>query len=102
MIGVQRSTDMTQALLTIWNKHSQLCGEAPAVTNHAGEHYYGYFENRFGEQWVFVYDHERKIAELRGGEIGWDQIVTVHDGQVDLILGKAEAAWLQACWKAAT
>jgi hypothetical protein len=72
------------------------------LSNEAGDRYYGYFQNRFGEQWVFVYDLESKTGELRGGDIGWSTAVVVHDGQVDIVLGQAERAWLQACWKAAT
>jgi hypothetical protein len=96
---------MTQPLLTIWNTHTTACAEAPTTTNESnesGNRYYGYFENSFTEQWVFVYDRERKISELRGGDIGWERVVLVRDGQADVILGKDELAWLQACWKAAT
>ena len=28
--------------------------------------------------------------------------VEVKDGRADIVLGKAETAWLEACWKAAT
>ena len=93
---------MTHPFFVIWNKHSASCGEAPAITNQSGNRYYGYFQNRHGEQWVFVYDPERKTGELRGGDIGWDNVVTVRNGQADVMLGKAEKAWLEACWKAAT
>jgi hypothetical protein len=72
------------------------------LTNESERNYYGFFQNRFGEQWVFVYDPERKTGELRGGDIGWDTVATVKDGRTDIILGKAEAAWLNACWQAAT
>ena len=94
-------------LLTIFNTHTEDCGEAPTFTNcpdgkFDGSRYYGYFQNRFGEQWVFVYDFEKKVGELHGGDIGWDSVVQVKDGHADVMLGKAEAAWLDACWKAAT
>lgn len=94
-------------LLTIWNTHTDDCGTPPSFTNDAdgtldGSKYLGYFQNRFGEQWVFVFDFERKVGELRGGDIGWDSVIQVKEGRADLVLGKAEAAWLESCWKAAT
>jgi len=93
---------MPDPLFQAWNTHYPSCGEPPSFTTQANQRYYGYFQNRFGEQWVFVYDHESKLGELRGGDIGWQTVVTVREGQADIVLGKAEAAWLQACWKAAT
>ncbi len=93
---------MSTAFFRIANMHGADCGDSPTITNESGNRYYGYFQNRFGEQWVFVYDYEKKIGELRGGDIGWDTVVLVKDGQVDLIQGEAETAWLQACWQAAT
>ena len=65
--------------------------------------YIGYFENRHGEQWVFTYHRKTRKSELRGGDCGWNIVHSVVAGTVaDLILGKEEAAWLQACWFAAT
>lgn len=93
---------MSTPFFQVWNMHTDFCGEPPTITKESGEKYHGYFENRFGEQWVFVYDRATNIGELRGGDIGWDTVVLVKDGQADIMLGKAEAAWLQACWKAAT
>ena len=79
------------------------CGKPPAITNKGNEkHYHGYFENRFGEQWVFTYDSARKVGELRGGDIGWDTVIEVREGKADVMLGKAEAAWILACWIATT
>ncbi len=93
---------MDQPFIQIWNRHSENCGKPPAITNASGKKYHGYFENRYGEQWVFVYDRDTRTGELRGGDIGWDTVVLVKDGHVNVTLGKAEAAWLQACWSAAT
>ena len=93
---------MSQPFFTIWNTHTVSCGEPPIVTNQSSEKYYGYFQNRFTEQWAFIYDPEQKAGELRGGDIGWDTIVIVKDGRTELDLGKAETAWLKACWQAAT
>src|SRR5438128_575633 len=57
--------DMSNPFFQIWNTHTASCGEAPTITNQSDNKYYGYFQNRFGEQWVFVYDHEKKTGELR-------------------------------------
>jgi len=65
-------------------------------------HCHGYFENAFGEQWVFTLDRTTRRAELRGGDIGWNTVHEVRDGEVgSLVLGQEEAAWLGACWRAA-
>ena len=93
---------MSNPFFQIWNTHAAACGKAPTITNESSSKYYGYFQNRFSEQWVFVYDAERKAGELRGGDIGWDTVVLVRDGKADVTLRTAEAAWLQACWAAAT
>ena len=94
---------MSGPFFQIWNTHTDACGTPPAIANKGNEKfYYGYFQNRFGEQWVFTYDLTEKTGELRGGDIGWDTVVPVRDGKVDVMLGKAEGAWLLACWIAAT
>ena len=94
---------MSDPLFQIWNMHTDACGAPPAITNKANEKFYfGYFQNRFGEQWVFTFDLEKKVGELRGGDIGWETAVPVRDGIADVMLGKAELAWLFACWAAAT
>lgn len=98
---------MDTPFLTIWNTHREDCGGPPIVTNCAGgkldgSKYIGYFQNRFAEQWVFVYHLHRKVSELRGGDIGWESVVEVKDGRAEVMLGKAETAWLETCWKAAT
>ena len=94
---------MSEPLLQIRNHHVAACGDPPVITGANPHVYVGYFENPYGEQWVFTYDHKSKKAELRGGDIGWNSRCEVIDGVVpDLILGIEEATWLQACWCAAT
>lgn len=93
---------MSDPLFQIWNTHAADCGEPPTITNKTTDKYYGYFQNRFGDQWVFVYNRETKVGELHGGDTGWETVSVVRDGKVDVTLGKAEAAWLLACWMAAT
>ncbi len=94
---------VSDPLLRIRNHHSVACGDPPIINGDDPNVYLGYFENAFGEQWVFSFDRATKNAELRGGDIGWNTMHEVSDGEVEaLVLGPAEAAWLQACWKSAT
>jgi hypothetical protein len=89
-------------ILTIYNRHTAACGAPPAVTNEAADLYIGYFANRYGEQWIFMFDRATHEATLRGGDVDWGRAHAVRDGRVDeLILAPEEAAWLQACWSAA-
>jgi hypothetical protein len=93
---------MPEMLLTIPNRHND---PAPRWEARPGDgRYYGYFENAFGEQWVFVYDMNAERGVLSGGDLGWDGERRVQDdGQVPgLILNELERMWLRACWSAAT
>ena len=93
---------MEQAILTIYNRHTEACGPPPAVSNESPDVYVGYFENRYGEQWIFTYDRRTRTARLRGGDAHWAATHVVLDGEVDgLILGAEESTWLRACWEAA-
>lgn len=94
---------MSGSLLQIRNHHSVACGDPPIINSDDRNVYLGYFENAFGEQWVFSFDRATGKAELRGGDIGWNTVHEVCDGEVgELMLGREEAAWLQACWRVAT
>ena len=84
------------------NKHTPTGSEALTIANEVEGKYFGYFENRHGEQWVFVYDRVAQTDALRGGDVGWDTVIPVREGQTSIVLGPAEAKWLRACWKAAT
>jgi len=87
--------------LRVFNQHSTHCGTPPSISNEPPALYVGYFENRYGEQWIFTFDRPTGEARLWGGDIGWDDVRTVRDGRVEgLILAEEEIAWLQACWKA--
>ncbi len=56
--------------------------------------YIGYFENALGEQWVFTFHRPSQTAELRGGDIGWNEPILVHDGEPqDVVLRASEQAW---------
>jgi hypothetical protein len=90
-------------MLRIHNHHTANCGDPPIVDGDDPALYIGYFVNPFGEQWIFTYHRETKRAELRGGDVGWNERFVVKEGTADrLTLGQEEAAWLAACWRAAT
>ena len=94
---------MSEPMLTIYNRHSAVCGLPPAISTEVADLYIGYFENRHGEQWIFTFDHAMREASLRGGDAGWASAhpVRAAQGLNRLILGPEEAAWLQACRSAA-
>ncbi|MBU1749878.1 MAG: hypothetical protein KKA73_19525 [Chloroflexi bacterium] len=85
-------------LLQIPNHHSvERCEQPPQITAQPGR-YIGYFENEFGEQWLFVHDRGQDTATLYGGDAGW-VAHQVEDGVVDgLTLDEPERIWLVACW----
>ena len=90
-------------VITLFNRHLAVCGEPPAKDNTNASEYIGYFANSYGEQWVFVFDRQRGRGYLRGGDLGWDQSFRVVGGRATgVLLGSEEAAWLKACWIAAT
>jgi hypothetical protein len=92
---------VSRPMLTIHNRHPAACGIPPAFSTESADLYIGYFENRYGEQWIFTFNRTTREASLRGGDAGWASAYRVGDGRVDgLILAPEEAAWLQACWTA--
>ena len=94
---------MSEPLLRIRNHHVAACGDPPIVSGDDPAVYIGYFENPHGEQWIFTYHRQTKMAELRGGDAGWNNAFEVQAGKVaGLILGRDEVTWLAACWHAAT
>jgi len=90
------------ALFSVSNHHTEQCGKPPAIDGDDLDAYHGYFENRHGEQWVFIYQRDTGEGTLYGGDVGWEARPVV-GGKVDgLILASEEKTWLQACWQAAT
>ncbi len=93
---------MSEPLLSIRNNHAPSCGDPPIIRNNA-KCYVGYFENCYGEQWIFTFERETRIGTLRGGDVGWTRHYQVRDGVVsELVMSTAECNWLKACWQAAT
>ncbi|NQV28314.1 MAG: hypothetical protein HQ518_28510 [Rhodopirellula sp.] len=61
---------MFEPLLTILNRHSLGNDDPPIVDDGDTRTYIGYSENRFGEQWIFLFNRSTGEAILRGGDIG--------------------------------
>ena len=55
-----------------YNTHHEQCGGPPRLrnTDNTGL-YYGYFENRYGEQFVFTFDRATGAGTVSGGDLGW-------------------------------
>ena len=54
------------------NNHDPRCGWPPRVRNTDNPGlYYGYFENRYGEQFVFTFDRATGTGTVSGGDLGW-------------------------------
>jgi hypothetical protein len=59
------------------NLHHERCGKPPRLRNvdNLGL-YYGYFENRHGEQFVFTFDRATGTGTVSGGDLGWGESKT--------------------------
>jgi hypothetical protein len=54
------------------NHHDERCGPPPRLRNTDNlALYYGYFENRYGEQFVFTFDRTTGTGTVSGGDPGW-------------------------------
>jgi hypothetical protein len=92
---------MSEPLLRLRNHHSAQCGDPPILSGDDPSVYIGYFENSYGEQWIFSYHRRTQKAELRGGDAGWNHPFEVKEGiAAGLVLAPDEATWLSACWRA--
>jgi hypothetical protein len=93
---------MAEPLLCIHNRHIAESGDPPIINDDVPHRYVGYFVGGCGDQWIFTFDRKTRKADLRGGDVGWEQVYDVQDGEVDdLILSAEESLWLRACWGAA-
>lgn len=82
--------------------HSNHATPPPVVESNSENRYVGYFENCYGEQWVFTYDRTTHVATVTGGDVSW-KFYTVEDGGIaPLVMHTEELLWLKACWHAAT
>ncbi len=54
------------------NNHTAHCGQPPSLrTRDNPGLYHGYFENFFGEQFVFTYDRAAGTGTVMGGDLDW-------------------------------
>jgi hypothetical protein len=85
-------------LMRVTNHHASA---APAVEERPGR-YLGYFENKFGEQLVFVHNDGEPDATVFLGDVDWEPRRVSDAGGVpdagDLILNEEERAFVSACW----
>jgi hypothetical protein len=55
------------------NNHDRRCGQPPRVRNTDNPVlYHGYFENRYGEQFVLTFDRATRTGTVSGGDLGWN------------------------------
>jgi hypothetical protein len=67
------STGDDELIFVAHNYHDPGCGRPPCLRNADNPGlYYGYFENRYGEQFVFTFDQATKTGMVSGGDLGWD------------------------------
>jgi hypothetical protein len=61
-------------VFTAHNTHHERCGAPPRLRNTDNPGlYYGYFENRHGEQFVFTFDRATGTGTVSGGDLGWGE-----------------------------
>lgn len=93
-------------ILTVFNGHLPGCGQPPRiVAGRPGSTLaVSYFENAYGEQWLFVCDRQTRQATLYSGDCGWDRPTSIVDGHPagDLVMADEEFQWVAAAYKAAT
>jgi len=90
---------MDEPLFVMKNVQAESCGAPPYFENENPNLRRSYFENLFGEQWVFIYDMESGSCTVRSGDAGWDNVYEVREGQVPgLIIHEGEALWVMACY----
>ena len=55
-----------------YNTHHERSGAPPRLRNTDHPRLYnGYFENRYGEQFVFTFDRATRTGTVSGGDLGW-------------------------------
>ena len=84
--------------MRLTNRHASV---APVIEERPGR-YLAYFENKFGEQLVFVHDDGESDATVLLGDVGWEPCRVSDAGGLadvgELILNDGERAFVNACW----
>jgi hypothetical protein len=82
----------TKLVFAAYNTHSANCGPPPGHRNSANPRlYYGYYENRYGEQFVFTYDPASQTGTIEGGDLEWGNIKTFTLGLLKQALHATQA-----------
>jgi hypothetical protein len=82
------------------NNHDERCGSPPRLRNIDNPGlYYGYFENRFGEQFVFTFDQATKTGTVSGGDLGWNAPKAFTLGLLDEALRSPRNIAAQIVWE---
>jgi hypothetical protein len=67
-----QDTGNARLVFAATNTHHERCGAPPRVRNSDNPGlYYGYFENRYGEQFIFTFDRGTGTGMVSGGDLGW-------------------------------
>ena len=73
------------------NNHDPRCGSPPRLRNTSAPGlYYGYFENRYGEQFVFTFERATGAGTVSGGDLGWIDRKTFTLGLLDEALHETQ------------
>jgi hypothetical protein len=82
------------------NNHDPRCGPPPRLrnTDNLGL-YHGYFENRYGEQFVFTFDRATNTGTVSGGDLGWDDPKAFTLGLLDDALRSTQNLAAQIVWE---
>ncbi len=89
-------------VVIVQNRHIESCGEPPELEAGGSNCYTGYYESQSGDQLVFQYNRSVERGFLWLGDYSWEKPQRVIGGEVTLILGQDEKAWLESVWKVAT
>ena len=73
-----------ELVFAAFNAHHQRCGAPPRLRNTDSPGLYcGYFENRYGEQFVFTFDRATGTGTVSGGDLGWGEPHAFTLGRLD-------------------
>jgi hypothetical protein len=82
------------------NNHDERCGAPPRLRNVDNPGlYYGYFENRYGEQFVLTFDRATKTGTVSGGDLGWGEPKAFTLALLDQALRSTQDIAAQIVWQ---
>ena len=88
-------------LFRVSNQHGPDAVQPPSIDGDDPATLCSTFQNRYGEQSLFVAREGAGQAELWCGDAGWGPYAVVDGRAEGLILASEELVWLRACWLAA-